>query len=73
VTVRCGTLPVSFTGRRQSRATGRVAARLIRRLPGLPPGASHIEQLVEPVPFLTEPAGEGSALDFGDDPQDTLV
>ncbi|MGW3353659.1 saccharopine dehydrogenase family protein [Nonomuraea rubra] len=66
VTVRCGTVRASFHGRRQSRATGRAAALLIRRLPGLPAGAGHIEQLVEPVAFLTELAAEGFALDLGD-------
>ncbi|TYB62246.1 NAD(P)H-binding protein [Nonomuraea sp. PA05] len=70
VTVRCGTIQASLAGRRQSRATGRVAARLIRQLPGLPPGAAHIEQLVDPVPFLTELATDGFALDLGDS-QDT--
>ncbi|GGO08652.1 hypothetical protein GCM10010116_17560 [Microbispora rosea subsp. aerata] len=71
VTVRRGAVRGSFSGRRQSRATGLVAARLIRRLPDLPPGAAHIEQLVDPIPFLTELAGEGFALDLGDDPRDT--
>ncbi|MEV4471336.1 saccharopine dehydrogenase NADP-binding domain-containing protein [Nonomuraea sp. NPDC049504] len=66
VTVRSGTVRASFHGRRQSRATGRAAALLIRRLPGLPAGAGHIEQLVEPVTFLTELAAEGFALDLDD-------
>ncbi|MFB9530276.1 hypothetical protein [Nonomuraea roseola] len=73
VTVRCGTVQASFTGRRQSRATGRTAALLICHLPGLPPGAAHIEQLVDPERFLTELATDGFALDFGDDPQGTLA
>ncbi|MEU4580229.1 saccharopine dehydrogenase NADP-binding domain-containing protein [Nonomuraea sp. NPDC023979] len=68
VTVRCGAVQASFTGRRQSLATGRTAALLIRHLPDLPPGAAHIEQLVDPVPFLTELATGGFALDLGDDP-----
>ncbi|MGN9839705.1 saccharopine dehydrogenase NADP-binding domain-containing protein [Nonomuraea sp. H19] len=66
VTVRCGTVQASFSGRRQSRATGRTAALLIHRLPGLPPGAGHMEQLVDPVAFLTELAAAGFDLDLGD-------
>ncbi|MFC9997470.1 hypothetical protein [Nocardia sp. NPDC127526] len=43
-----------FTGRRQSRATGLVAALLAERVHRFPPGVRHIEQLVEPVEFLAE-------------------
>lgn len=59
VTVRCGTTRASFSGRLQSRATGRTAALLIRHLPTLPPGVRHIEQLVDPIAFLTELATDG--------------
>ncbi|WP_327582387.1 saccharopine dehydrogenase NADP-binding domain-containing protein [Nonomuraea sp. NBC_00507] len=54
VTVSSGTAQASFSGRLQSRATGRAAALLIRDLPAMPPGVRHIEQLVDPVAFLTE-------------------
>nr|BFE84301.1 hypothetical protein GCM10020093_069020 [Planobispora longispora] len=59
VTVQAGTVRAAFSGRLQSRATGRTAALLIRRLPALPAGVRHIEQLVDPVAFLTELAAEG--------------
>ncbi|GAA0925465.1 saccharopine dehydrogenase NADP-binding domain-containing protein [Nonomuraea longicatena] len=59
VVAAAGQVRVGVTGRRQSRATGRTAALLIRRLPELPRGAHHIEQLVEPVEFLTELSGAG--------------
>ncbi|XVU28727.1 hypothetical protein ACQPZJ_17225 [Actinoplanes sp. CA-054009] len=55
----------SFSGRDQSRATGVVAARIIDRLPGLAPGVRHIEQVVEPVPFLRDVTTAGFALDLG--------
>ncbi|MFI6294821.1 saccharopine dehydrogenase NADP-binding domain-containing protein [Nonomuraea sp. NPDC050790] len=64
VTVRGDGVQVSFAGRRQSRATGRMAALLIRGLPGLPAGARHVEQLVDPVAFLTELAADGFTLDL---------
>jgi hypothetical protein len=41
-----------------------VAALLVRHLPGLPPGARHVEQLVDPVAFLTELAADGFDLDL---------
>ncbi|WP_328474477.1 saccharopine dehydrogenase [Actinoplanes sp. NBC_00393] len=59
VTVQAGAVTASFQGRRQSRATGLAAARVIRSLPDLPPGIHHIDQVIEPVPFLTALAGEG--------------
>ncbi|GGS68781.1 hypothetical protein GCM10010156_29650 [Planobispora rosea] len=59
VTVQAGTARASFSGRLQSRATGRTAALLIRQLPAPHPGVRHIEQLVDPVAFLTELAAEG--------------
>ncbi|TDE57725.1 saccharopine dehydrogenase [Nonomuraea mesophila] len=71
VTVRGGTVQASFSGRRQSRATGRMAALLIRHLPGLPAGAHHVEQLVDPAAFLTELAADGFDLDLGDGRQAT--
>ncbi|GAA2368243.1 hypothetical protein GCM10010404_23390 [Nonomuraea africana] len=65
VTVRSGQAGASFSGRLQSRATGLTAALLLLRLPGLPPGVRHIEQLVEPAEFLTELAAHGFDLDLG--------
>jgi hypothetical protein len=68
VTVSSGTAGACFSGRLQSRATGRAAALLVRDLPALPPGVRHIEQLVDPVAFLTELAAGGFALHLdGDD------
>ncbi|RJL32910.1 saccharopine dehydrogenase [Bailinhaonella thermotolerans] len=64
VTVEAGGAGASFSGRLQSRATGLAAALLAERLPLLPPGVSHIERLVDPVPFLTELAGHGFDLDL---------
>lgn len=66
VSAAAGAVHVSFSGRRQSRATGLIAALLVRRLPTMPPGARHIEQLVDPVDVLTELATLGYALDLGD-------
>lgn len=54
----------TFAGRRQSSATGVAAALLTLRLPGMPPGVRHIEQLVEPQEFLAELAARGFALDL---------
>jgi hypothetical protein len=65
VTVRSGTAQAAFSGRGQSRATGLTAATLVRRLPALPAGVRHIEQLVEPAAFLTEIGANGFALDLG--------
>ncbi|TMR11315.1 saccharopine dehydrogenase [Nonomuraea turkmeniaca] len=59
VTVTSGKAQASFSGRMQSRATGLAAALLIRDLPAMPPGVRHIEQLVDPVVFLTELAADG--------------
>lgn len=59
VAVTSGTVGAAFTGRLQSRATGRAAALMVRHLPALPPGVRHIEQLVDPVTFLTELAADG--------------
>lgn len=59
VAVAAGHVRASFSGRGQSRATGRAAALLVRRLPGLARGAAHIEQLVEPRAFLAELAADG--------------
>jgi hypothetical protein len=64
VTVRSGTATASFSGSRQSRATGLTAALLVRQLSALPPGVSHIEQLVEPATFLAELAANGFTLDL---------
>lgn len=52
----------AFSGRRQSRATGVVAALLVDRLPALPHGVWHVDQVVDPVGFLTEAAGHGFQL-----------
>ncbi|MEU8798883.1 saccharopine dehydrogenase [Spirillospora sp. NPDC048819] len=51
----------SFTGRRQSRATGLVTAMVVRRLDGMDPGVRHIEDAVGPG-FLPELAEHGFAL-----------
>ncbi|PZG15984.1 hypothetical protein C1J01_22490 [Nonomuraea aridisoli] len=40
------------------RARCRAAALLVRDLPALPPGVRHIEQLVDPVAFLSELAAD---------------
>ncbi|MEV0390371.1 saccharopine dehydrogenase NADP-binding domain-containing protein [Nonomuraea sp. NPDC050643] len=66
VTVGSGTARASFSGRLQSRATGRAAALLVRDLPALAPGVRHIERLVDPVAFLSELAADGFTLDLGD-------
>jgi hypothetical protein len=59
VTAEAGDVRASFTGNRQSRATGLAAAHVIRRLPGLRPGLAHIENLVDPAGFLTALAADG--------------
>ncbi|MCF2531281.1 NAD(P)H-binding protein [Yinghuangia soli] len=59
-----GTVSVRFSGRRQGRATGLAAALMIRRLPGLPAGVRHIEELVDPADFLGELASHGFALEL---------
>jgi hypothetical protein len=38
---------------------------VLRDLPALRPGVAHLEQLVEPVAFLTELAAEGFDLQLG--------
>nr|SBO97303.1 Carboxynorspermidine dehydrogenase [Nonomuraea gerenzanensis] len=62
VTVARGPARAAFSGHSQSRATGRVAALLIRDLPALPPGVRHLEQLVDPAAFLPELAAGGFEL-----------
>lgn len=59
VIAEAGDVRASFSGNRQSRATGLFAAHVIRRLPGLRPGVAHVEDLVDPVEFLTALAAEG--------------
>ncbi|MEV4092520.1 saccharopine dehydrogenase family protein [Streptosporangium saharense] len=59
VTVTSGGARAAFSGRRQSLATGRAAALVVRDLPTFPAGVRHIEQLVDPVAFLTELAADG--------------
>lgn len=49
-----GQQTASFTGRKQSRATGRVAALVIKRLKTFEPGVKHLEHLVDPTEFLDE-------------------
>ncbi|WP_433476707.1 hypothetical protein ACQPZP_06410 [Spirillospora sp. CA-142024] len=61
VAVAAGGTVRAFTGRRQSRATGLVAATVVRRLAGMPPGVRHIEDAVGPG-FLPDLAGPGFAL-----------
>ncbi|GAA2118216.1 saccharopine dehydrogenase family protein [Actinomadura alba] len=65
VTVTSGAHTASFTGRRQSRATGLAAALVVRQLDALPAGVRHIDEVIEPVGFLTELAGHGFDLDLG--------
>ncbi|MFD1937605.1 MULTISPECIES: saccharopine dehydrogenase family protein [Nonomuraea] len=65
VTVRSGSVQASLGGRGQSRATGLVAAMLVARLPAMAPGVGHVDQLVDPVPFLTELAAGRFTLDLG--------
>ena len=64
VSVTSGTVRATLSGRMESRATGLTAALLIRDLPALPPGVAHIEQLVDPVAFLTDLATYGFLLDL---------
>ncbi|MBC9712488.1 saccharopine dehydrogenase NADP-binding domain-containing protein [Streptomyces sp. TRM66268-LWL] len=64
VTARSAYDSASFTGRRQSRTTGVVAALAVRELASLPPGVRHLDACVDPAPFLTEAArwdGTGAA------------
>ncbi|MBC6456534.1 saccharopine dehydrogenase NADP-binding domain-containing protein [Actinomadura sp. HBU206391] len=65
VTATAGTFTASFSGHRQRRATGLTAALLIRRLDALPAGVRHIDQVVEPVEFLSELSKHGFDLDLG--------
>ncbi|ASR39509.1 hypothetical protein BAY61_20585 [Prauserella marina] len=53
---------MAFSGRRQSRATGLVAAMVVRRLAGMSPGVQHIENAVG-TDFLPELADHGFNLD----------
>jgi hypothetical protein len=64
VIAEAGGVRASFSGRGQSRATGLVAAHIIRRLPGLRPGVAHIENLVDPVEFLTALTADGFQLEL---------
>lgn len=66
VTAQSGAVTATFSGVRQSRATGTAAALLIRRLSAFPAGVAHIEQLVEPAAFLAELAANGFTVDLGD-------
>jgi hypothetical protein len=62
VAVSAGGVTCGFSGRRQSLATGVVAALLVDRLPALPNGVWHVDQVVDPLGFLTEVAGHGFRL-----------
>ncbi|MFD0200680.1 MULTISPECIES: saccharopine dehydrogenase family protein [Saccharothrix] len=62
VAVSAGGVTGAFSGRRQSRATGVVAALLVDRLTTLPHGVWHVDQVVSPVEFLTEVAAHGFRL-----------
>ncbi len=62
VAVSAGGVTCAFSGRRQSRATGVVAALLVDRLAALPHGVWHVDQVVDPAPFLAEAAGHGFRL-----------
>lgn len=64
VTAQMGQVSATFTGRRQSRATGLTAALLLKRLPSFPAGVLHIDELVEPGEFLAELAGPLYKVDF---------
>ncbi|MFD0775989.1 hypothetical protein ACFQZ2_18805, partial [Streptomonospora algeriensis] len=57
-----GPVAAWFSGRSQSRATGVAAALLALRLPELPPGVHHIEQVLDAPEFLAELAGTGFEL-----------
>ncbi|WP_141578607.1 saccharopine dehydrogenase NADP-binding domain-containing protein [Actinomadura sp. WMMA1423] len=61
VAVESGGTVRSFSGRRQSRASGLAAALVVRRLDGMPPGVHHIEDAVGP-DFLPELAAHGFEL-----------
>ncbi|MBG6093342.1 saccharopine dehydrogenase NADP-binding domain-containing protein [Actinomadura viridis] len=65
VVVSSGGVSVSFGGRGQSRASGLAAALVVRRLAGMPAGVRHIDEVVEPLPFLRELASFGFAFDTG--------
>ncbi|MEU4761784.1 hypothetical protein AB0H12_00930 [Actinosynnema sp. NPDC023794] len=54
-----GGVTCAFSGRRQSRATGVVAALLVDLLPALPHGVWHVDQVVDPEAFLSEAAAHG--------------
>ncbi|MFI0355885.1 saccharopine dehydrogenase NADP-binding domain-containing protein [Actinomadura sp. 9N407] len=56
----------SFSGKRQSRVSGLVAALAVRGLEGMPPGVHHLDQVVEPAGFLKELAAYGYTFDAGD-------
>ncbi|WP_433336167.1 saccharopine dehydrogenase NADP-binding domain-containing protein [Spirillospora sp. CA-294931] len=56
----------SFAGRRQSRATGLTAALVTLRLPELPSGVRHLDQVADPATFLSELAAHGFTLDLDD-------
>ncbi|MEU5876650.1 saccharopine dehydrogenase NADP-binding domain-containing protein [Spirillospora sp. NPDC047279] len=66
VTVTSGEQVASFGGRRQSRATGVVAALAVRRLETFAPGVRHLDELVEPAAFLTQVAEYGFTTMPGD-------
>ncbi|MEW2355343.1 saccharopine dehydrogenase NADP-binding domain-containing protein [Spirillospora sp. NPDC029432] len=56
----------SFSGRRQSRASGLAAALAVRELEGMPPGVHHLDQVVEPERFLREMASYGFGFASGE-------
>lgn len=60
-----GPVRASLSGRRQSRATGVIAARLIARLDDFPPGVAHIDQVVEPASFLRALTADGFTFELG--------
>lgn len=66
VRAESGSAAATFAGNRQSRATGLVAALLVRRLFEFPVGVRHIEQLVDPAEFLNQLTVYGFELDLSE-------
>lgn len=65
VTALAGGARASLSGRRQTHATALVAALVAARLPSMPPGVRHIEQVVDPAELLAELRSHGFDLELG--------